>query len=431
MKRIVILGGGTAGTIIANRLRHLMERDTPGEVHITVVDQDDRHVYQPGLLFLPFGIYTPDQVVKPRRAQLDPGIEYVQAHIDRVDAAANQVWLESESALTYDVLVVATGTQINPGETEGMLGPGWRDTVFDFYTLEGATALGEKLRTWTGGRLVVNIVDMPIKCPVAGLEFSFLADWFLSERGIRDRSTVTLVTPLDGAFTKPVASAELAHLLEEKNIELVTEFNTGSVDGAAGVLTSWDDRTVPFDLLVTIPLHTGAPFIARTPGLGDDLQFVKVDPHTLQSELAPNIFAIGDATNVPASKAGSVAHFEAEVLDRNIQRFLRGEPLLAEFDGHANCFIESGYHKAMLIDFNYDVEPLPGRFPLPKVGPLTLLQESRLNHLGKLAFRHVYWNMLLPGRHLPGIAAQMSMRGKRRVTMAQDAGSPPAATTAA
>jgi sulfide:quinone oxidoreductase len=256
---------------------------------------------------------------------------------------------------------------------------------------------------------------MPIKCPVAPLEFAFLADAFFAARGIRDRVQITYVTPLDNAFTKPTCARELTHLLGEKGIELVTEFSTGRVDGAKGILASWDEREIPFDLLVTVPMHAGAAFVSRSPGLGDDLGFVLTDQHTLQAKVAPNVFAIGDATNVPASKAGSVAHFEAEILTENIRRFLAGESLTFDFDGHANCFIETGHRKALLIDFNYDVEPLPGRFPVPVFGPLRLLRESRLNHLGKLAFRWIYWNVLLPGRDIPAVGTRMSMRGKRAI----------------
>ncbi len=219
------------------------------------------------------------------------------------------------------------------------------------------------MKWFDGGRLVVNVVDMPIKCPVAPLEFCFLADWFFHGLGIRDAVDITYVTPLDSAFTKPVAARQLAGLLEEKGIELVTEFNTGEVDGAGGRLVGYDGREVPFDLAVVIPLHGGAEYIGRSPGLGDELNFVPTDEHTLQSKAAPNVFAIGDAANLPNSKAGSVTHFEGEVLVDNIGRFLAGEPLEGKYDGHANCFIETGFQKALLIDFNYDTEPLPGHFP--------------------------------------------------------------------
>ncbi len=260
---------------------------------------------------------------------------------------------------------------------------------------------------------MVDIVDMPIKCPVAPLEFAFLADWYFTQRGIRDNVDITYVTPLDSAFTKPTCAKALTHLLTEKGVTLVTEFNAGEVDGPNGRLVSWDERVVDFDLLVSVPLHMGAEFIDHTPGLGDDQRFVMVDQRTLQATVKPNIFAIGDATNVPASKAGSVAHFEAEILEHNVRLFLQDTPLEHGFDGHANCFIETGFKKALLIDFNYNVEPLPGKFPLPGIGPMPLLKESRLNHVGKMLFRWIYWNMLLPGRHIPGTSTHMSMRGKQ------------------
>jgi len=406
----VILGGGTGGTLGANRLR----RELPDDVRLTVVDQDDAHVYQPGLLFVPFGLTHPEDIVRSRRRQLHAGIDYRQDTIDHVDLASQQVHLADGSNLHYDVLVVATGAVLTPEETEGLDGPGWMEKVFTFYTPEGAAALESALATFRQGRLVVNVVDMPIKCPVAPLEFCFLADWYFRERGIRRGIEIVYATPLDGAFTKPVASSALAGLLEEKDIELVTEFNTGEVDGVAGTLTGFDGREVPFDLAVVIPLHSGADYVGRSPGLGDELNFVPTDEHTLQSKVAPNVFAIGDATDVPASKAGSVTHFEGEVLVENVKRFLAGDELDGSYDGHANCFIETGFHKALLIDFNYETEPLPGHFPAG-VG-MPLLKESRLNHLGKLMFQWFYWHALLPGRDIPGIGADMPTAGKESVT---------------
>jgi sulfide:quinone oxidoreductase len=410
----VILGAGTAGTIMANRLRKRFAREiADGRTSITIVDAEDRHIYQPGLLFLPFGLYEPSQLVKPGRSLVHRRVHQLRATIDRVDVARHEVHLTGRSPLPYDVLIVATGTRIVPRETEGLTGPGWQTRMFEFYTLEGATALRDALARFDGGRLVVDIVEMPIKCPVAPLEFAFLADWYFTRRGIRNRVDITYVTPLDGAFTKPTCSASLTHLLAEKGIRLETEFSAGRVDGAEGRLVSWDDREIPFDLLVTVPLHMGAEYVGRSPGLGDDMGFVRTDPHTLQASAAPNVFAIGDATNVPASKAGSVAHFEAEILTENVRRFLDGEPLRPDYDGHANCFIETGFERALLIDFNYDVEPLPGVFPIPALGPMRLLEETHLNHLGKLAFRWAYWNVLLPGHDIPGLGPRMSMRGKR------------------
>jgi len=406
---IVILGAGTGGTLTANRLRKEVADAT-----ITVVDENDRHVYQPGLLFVPFGMADPEDIVRPRGKQLHKGIDYHRCGIDHVDIETQQVRLADDTILDYDVLVVATGSRLVPEETEGLTGPGWMEKVFTFYDLDGATALAEALTAFEGGRFVVNVVDLPIKCPVAPLEFCFLADWYFTERGIRDRVQLTYVTPLDGAFTKPTASAQLGGMLDERGIELITEFNTGEVDGDGGRLIGYDEREVPFDLAVIIPVHSGAAYVADSPGLGDTLDFVLTDPHTLQSEVAPNIFAIGDAANLPASKAGSVTHFEGEVLVENIKRFLAGEALDGSFDGHANCFIETGFHQAMLIDFNYDTEPVGGHFPTA-VG-MPLLKESHLNHLGKLMFQWFYWHALLPGRDIPGVKGAMPTAGKHLAT---------------
>jgi sulfide:quinone oxidoreductase len=407
--RIVIIGGGTGGTLMANRLRGRLD-----DAEITVVDADDRHLYQPGLLFVPFGLADPDELARSRAAQFHAGITFVLGSVARVDPEVNRVNLLDGSSLDYDVLIVASGATLQPEETDGLASAFGR-SAFTFYTLDGAVGLRDALASFAGGQLLVNVVDMPIKCPVAPLEFAFLADWFLQRAGIRDRTDITFVTPLEGAFTKPVASARLGQLLAEKRIAVRTEFATGGVDAEAGRLVSWDEREVAFDLLVTVPVHGGAPFVTATPGLGDELGFVVCDPHTLQAKLAPNIFAIGDATNLPTSKAGSVTHFEADTLVENVTRFLAGDPLEPSYDGHANCFVESGFHKALLIDFNYDVEPLPGRFPEAHIGPLPLLEESRLNHMAKLLFQWMYWNVLLPGREIPGVSAQLQLAGKQGV----------------
>ncbi len=407
--RIVVLGGGTGGTIAANRLRRALDERSAS---ITVVDRDDIHVYQPGLLLVPFGLADPSRLTKPRRRQLRAGVGWHQASVDRVRIEDKQVDLDDGAVLDYDVLIVASGAALQPEETEGLTGPGWLEKVFTFYDLEGALALRDAFERFGSGRLVVNVVDMPIRCPVAPLEFSFLADWILRKRGRRSDVELTFATPLDAAFTNPIAARALGGLLAEKGVRLITEFNTGTVNGTAGTLTAYDGRELEFDLAVVVPLHGGAPFVAASPGLGDGLGFIEVDPATLQSRAREEIFALGDAAGIPTSKAGSVAHFEGEVIVENVLRHLAGEPLDARFDGHTNCFIESGFHKALLIDFNYETEPLPGHFP-GRLG-LPLLREARVNHLGKLAFERLYWHGLLPGRNLPGISGPMPRSGKLR-----------------
>ncbi len=407
MKRLLVLGAGTAGTMIVNKLRHHLDA---GEWDIKVVDRDDVHPYQPGFLFLPFGTYTADQITRPRRASLPKGVDFVIGEVDRVDAAANKVTLVDGKTFDYDYLIVASGTTPRPDQTPGMLGAEWRRSIFDFYTFDGAKALAEALKTFDHGRLVVHITDMPIKCPVAPLEFTFLAEAWLREHGLRDRVEIVYVTPLPGAFTKPIASERLGSMLDDRKIAVESDFMVERIDVENKALVSYDEREVPFDLLVTVPLNMGADFVARS-GLGDDLNYVPVDKHTLQSRAYPNMFAVGDASDIPASKAGSVAHFSVDIFVDNFLELIAGKPMTGSFDGHANCFIESGDGKGLLIDFNYDTEPLPGKYPLPFVGPMGLLKETRANHLGKLAFRWIYWNILLPGRSMP-VPTHMSMVGK-------------------
>ena len=409
MKRLIILGGGTAGTIMANRLAPVLDR---AEWKITLVDPSDKHYYQPGFLFIPFGIYERDDVIKPSRDFYPAGVEVITMAAEEIQAKASRLKLADGRVLGYDYLIIATGTRIHPEETEGMMDGGWHESIFDFYTIEGACALKRWLKYWDGGRLVVNIAEMPIKCPVAPLEFVFLADWWFTERGIRDKVDIELVTPLPGAFTKPIASLRLGEFMERKNIRLTSEFNIGRVDANAKKIVSWDDREVEYDVLVTVPVHRGAAVIGRS-GLGDELDFVPTDPQTLRAKAYENIFVIGDATDVPTSKAGSVAHFESDVLLDNLQRAIEGRPLKPDFDGHANCFIESGFGKGVLIDFNYQVEPLPGKFPLPGIGPFSLLEETRMNHWGKMTFRWVYWNLLIKGAEMP-VQSQMLMAGKMK-----------------
>ncbi len=408
MKRLVILGAGTAGTMMANHLHHKLNRK---EWTIDIVDERTEHHYQPGYLFLPFDIYQPEDIIKSIRDFIPSDVNLITKKIDRIVATDNYIQMAGGDQLQYDLLIIATGAKIAPEETEGMNGAEWQHSVFDFYTFEGALALRNKLRDWQGGNLVIHITEMPIKCPVAPLEFAFLADSYFKHKKIRDKVNITYVTPLSGAFTKPKSTAALEHLLEEKNIAIESDFAISEVDNENKTIVDYGGKAIPFDLLVTVPTNKGDALMERS-DLGDELNYVPTNKETLQSKAHANIFVIGDATNVPASKAGSVAHFEADILTENILHFIKEEKLSATFDGHANCFIETGNSKALLIDFNYTHEPVEGTFPFAGIGPLQLLKESRMNHWGKLAFRWIYWNVLLKGTPIPFVSANMSTAGK-------------------
>jgi len=409
MKNILILGAGTAGTMMANKLYKDLNSK---EWKITIVDREEEHYYQPGFLFIPFGIYQPEDVVKPKIDFIPKGVDFQIAEIEKIKPKKNEVTLGDGRILTYDILIISTGTIPVPEETTGLKGKLWYKDIFDFYTYEGTTKLANKLEDWEGGRLVINLAETIIKCPVAPLEFAFLADAFFTEKGMRDKVEISYVTPLSGAFTKPKATAMLSKLLEEKQIKVVPDFYLEKVDEDRKMLVSYDELEVPFDLLVSIPVNKGDELIKRS-NMGDEdgLNFIPTDKETLRSKVYENVFVIGDATNVPASKAGSVAHFEGEILIENILSYIAGQPLEAKFDGHSNCFIETGFGKASLIDFNYTTEPLPGVYPWPVVGPMGLLKVTRANHLGKLMFKWVYWHMLLTGKKLP-VSGHMSMAGK-------------------
>jgi sulfide:quinone oxidoreductase len=409
MKRILILGAGSAGTMMAN---HLVKKLDLRQWKITVVDKHKTHYYQPGFLFIPFGTYSKDDVCKPKTGLIPKKVEYVQLGVEVIQAEENAVLLEGGQRLDYDILVVATGSRIVPAEIEGLTDDGWMKDAFDFYTIEGATALAERLKTFEGGKLVVHLCEMPIKCPVAPLEFTLLADSWLRKKGLRDKTELIYVSPLSEAFTKHNCAVVLGGMLTDKEIHFESDYAVERVDGAARKIISFDEREIEYDLLVSIPTNMGDSVIERS-GLGDDLNFIPTHKHTLQSKAHENIFVIGDATDLPSSKAGSVAHFQADVLTENIQLFIDGKPLKEDFDGHANCFIESGNGKAFLIDFNYDLEPVQGTFPLPGLGPFSLLKETRINHWGKLAFRWIYWNLLMKARPMPGISTRMTTVGKK------------------
>ncbi|MDR3360308.1 MAG: NAD(P)/FAD-dependent oxidoreductase [Bifidobacteriaceae bacterium] len=409
MKNIVILGGGTAGTLLANKLSR---RLSPSAWRVTVVDRDTSHHYQPGYLFVPFGRRPVGRLTRDRRRLLPRSVVFKRDDALRVDPETRQVALASGEKLDWDRLVIATGTQIRPDAVEGMAsGQLWGKSVFDFYTLEGASRLRQALSRFDGGRIVVHIAEMPIKCPVAPLEFALLAQDWARKRGRLSTTDIALVTPLDGPFTKPVASARLGELFRQRGVEVVTDFQIERVDNDRREIVSYDGRREPFDLLVTVPPNRGAKVIANS-GLGDESGFVATDRATGQSEAHPDIWVAGDATNMPTSKAGSVAHFQAEALVPNLLAQIDGQPPPARFDGHSNCFIESGRGQALLLDFNYGVEPLPGVFPLPQIGPFKLLAPSAVNHWGKLAFEPVYWHIMVKGRPLP-LGKDLSLAGKQ------------------
>ncbi len=407
MKEFLILGAGTAGSMLANR----MTQKLSDEWNITIVDQCEKHYYQPGFLFLPFHMYQPDQVQRNGSSLLNRRANLIHSKIDLIEPAQQKVRLANGQTLPYDYLVVATGVNIYPEETPGMNDNGWMKNIHSLYTFENALALRSTLDDWQGGHLVVSITKMPLKCPVASMEFAFLADSWYTQKGMRSKVDITYVTPLPGVFSKPYASSVLKGFYDQKHINIVTNFETSEVDNTRQVIRSQNGQEVNYDLLVTVPVNKGATMLAES-GLGDANRLVPVDMYTLQSTQWPNIWAIGDTGNLPSPKAGSVAHYQMEDVIHNILDHMQGKPMTHHFDGHANCYLESGYNQAIMMDFSYTDESWAGTYPLPLAGPFTLLKPTWINHLGKLIFKWMYWNLLIPGRKMP-IPDKFSLLGKQ------------------
>lgn len=393
MKRILVLGAGTAGTIFANRMRrHLPERWS-----LSVVDGDPVHLYQPGLVFLPLGAHDEHRITRPRARTLD--VEWIPSEVYAVDADKKQVRLLDETILSYDVLVIASGAHPRPDLVPGLLGEDWHRDVFDFFTLGGAQALRHALASFRKGRFVVHLAGPPLKASFAALELCFLADELFRARGVRKAIEITLVTPTHTAVEHPEAASAFADLLTARGIKVETSTFTREIDRDQKVIVTLEGRWIPYDLLVSVPPHTGAAFVGRS-GFGDEDRFVATDPETLAAKHLHDAFVLGDATDLAVPKLGSVAHYQAELLVENLARHLAGRPLLPTHEGHASYFVETGGGKALLVDFDRTHPPHAGLFPTG-VGPIPMFQESRLAHFGKRAFRFMYWNGLLPGRPFP------------------------------
>jgi len=404
-KKIVVLGAGTGGTIVANNLR----RHLPKEWEITLIDRDNQHIYQPGMLFVPFGLQKSSTLVRPRTKYIIPGIDFVIDEITHIDPDKREVKTKKHS-FSYDFLIISTGCKIVPEENDGLM-EAWGKNAFSFYTIEAADMLRQKMKDFDGGKLVLNIAELPFKCPVAPIEFVFLADWFCKKKGIRNKTQIELVTPLSGAFTKPKASAVFTESAKEKNVNITTKFELNMVNGKEKYIESIQGDKISYDMLVIVPTTIGDPVISNS-GMDDGIGYVPTHQNTLKALKHERVYVIGDATNVPTSKAGSVAHYEADVVVFNIMSEIHGVKPEEIYDGHSTCFIVYSKGTSSLIDFNYKIEPLHGKFPMPKLGPFTLLHETKMNWQGKLGFEWLYWNVLLAGRHL-GAPPTLVMAGKQ------------------
>jgi len=372
---VVILGGGVGGTLCAN----LVARRAGTQAHVTVVEPTGRHVYQPGFLYLAVGQERPEALTRPEAGLLRRDVELVTEAAARVDPRTRTVELASGRALAYDYLVLATGSRTVMEEVPGAEG------AHDFYTMAGAMRLQRALREFTGGRILVGVAVIPYKCPPAPVEFVFLLDDYLRAKGIRDRTEIKLLSPLNRAFTIETTSKLVQPILAERDIELCTFFNVETVDPEARTVSSLEGESFGYDLLVLVPPHRGQKLIEES-GLGDERGWVPVDKRTLEHETLERIWALGDATNIPISKSGSVAHFEAPIVARQIVAAARGEPRPDRlFEGKVMCFLETGRGQATTIRFDYEHQPVSPR-------------PGRVWHLGKALFNKTYWHTVPQGR---------------------------------
>ena len=373
--RIVVLGGGVGGTLAANLLARRLGRDA----RVTVVDPTGMHVYQPGFLYAALGKANGRWLARDERTLLRDDVELVVEPATRVEADQGVVRLGHGGSLAWDYLVLATGARLLPDQVPGLV-----EGAHEFYSLEGALRLREALRRFGGGRVLVGVAGIPYKCPPAPVEFTLMLDQYLRKRGVRDKSELTLLSPLNRAFTIEPASKLVQPLMEARGIGLETFFNVESVDPAAGTVSSLEGDKAAYDLLVLVPPHAGQAVIQAS-GLGDAGGWVPTDRTTLQHQQQERIFALGDATDLPISKSGSTAHFEAPVIASRIASLVRGTAPKVNYGGRVMCFLETGDGKATALRFDYEHPPVP---PTP----------SRAWHAAKWAFNRLYWDTVPQGR---------------------------------
>ena len=375
MKRVVVLGGGIGGTTVANRIRKALETEVAnGQAQIQLIDREGVHAYQPGYLMVVFEKMRPEETRRDESLLLHRSIQLVRGEVEKIDSAASTVVLKGGKAVPYDILVVASGSvihrEITPGFTEGA------DSFFD---LPIALKLRGALHAFSGGKIVVSVAGMPYKCPVAPLEVTFMIDDFLRNRGIREKSEIHYTYPIPKVFGIDTVAQPMLRLMGERGVTVHTPFNVDKIDPAAKTLKGVEGETIPYDLLVAIPAHRGADFVAAS-GLGDKGNWILTDRYSLQAEGKPSVFVLGDATNIPISKAGSTADYEAEIVTQNVASMVRGESPTARYEGRVYCWIMTGLAQATYIKFDYLHPPHP---PTP----------SFAHYWNKVIYNRTYWDL--------------------------------------
>jgi sulfide:quinone oxidoreductase len=370
---VVIVGGGTGGTVLANDLADRLEPELDaGDVRVTLVNDDPEHVYKPVWLYVPFGQREPDDGRRPLDDLVDDAVDLTIDRVTDIDTESQRLQFDgSDSSVGYDYLVLATGSTLEPDRI-----PGLAEGGYNYYSEEGATDLREELLAFTEGDLVLSVIGSPHMCPAAPLEFVFMADDWLRERGLRDDVDLTYTYPIQRVHGNPHIAEWARPIMEERDIEVETFFNAESVDPGAATITSMEGTELGYDLLVTIPPHAGIDLLEEA-GLGDD-GWVDVDKHTLEAEAAENVYALGDTADTGVPNAGSVAHYQAGVVGQRLASEIRGRPATATYDGKTLCFIETGMDAASFVEFDYEHPPSPA-------------PPSEKLHWSKLAYNESYW----------------------------------------
>ncbi len=376
MKKVVILGGGVGGTIVANLLAKKLR---PDEAEITVVDKTGKHVYQPGFVYVAFEHQNPQKLVRDERKLLRKRVKLILGEAVKIDAEGKKVHLADGTVLEYDRLIVALGARLTPDEL-----PGYKETAHHFYSLDGASQLRKALEAFQGGKVVVTVASVPYKCPPAPSEAACQLDYYFTRRGIRDKVDIHFLSPLSRVFPLEPVNPIVESIFANHNIRSTIFFNAESIDPEKKTVNSIEGESIPFDLLIIVPPHRGAKVVEDS-GLGDRGGWLPTDKFTLRTKAHPDIFALGDCTDVPVSKSGAAAHFQAKVIAESIVADLRGEPATAKYDGHVMCYCDAGYHKGISMSFDYEHPPVPP--------PLGLK-----DWMGKRFLNRVYWMLVPTGR---------------------------------
>ena len=376
MKKVVVLGGGVGGTIVANLLA---KRLRPDEAEITLVDKTGKHVYQPGFVYVAFENLAPRKLVRDERRLLRKRVRLVRGEAVRIDPEARKVHLADGTALEYDRLVLALGARLTPDEL-----PGFKEAAQHFYSLDAASRLRTALESFRGGKVVVTVASVPYKCPPAPSEAACQLDYYFTRRGIRDKVDIHFLSPLSRVFPLEPVNPVVEQIFAKHDIRSTIFFNVESIDTGKRIVNSIEGESVPYDLLIMVPPHRGAKVVEDS-GLGDRGGWLPTDKYTLRSKAHPDIFGLGDCTDVPVSKSGAAAHFEAKVVAKSIVADLRGQPAPLKYDGRVTCYCDAGYHKGISMSFDYEHPPVPP--------PLGLK-----DWLGKQILNRAYWFLIPQGR---------------------------------